>query len=128
MSHRNPTGNLSILHMAALEALIEQLEREIFSATDSPREGPGSTSGRHIPAHVVRAVWERDGGQCTYVSPSGRRCESKWMSEFDHIEEFARGGKATVDNVRLLCCTHNQLAAEQTYGASFMAEKRRTAS
>jgi hypothetical protein len=127
MSHRNPTGNLNILHMAGLELLIELLEKEIFGATDSPRENSGSSSGRHVPASVRRAVVERDGWQCSYLSPSGRRCESKWMLEFDHIEEFARGGKPTVDNMRLLCGGHNQYAAECTYGWEFMEEKRRAA-
>jgi 5-methylcytosine-specific restriction endonuclease McrA len=124
MSHRNPTGNLTVLHMTAVELLIERLEKEIFAATDSPRAGAGSSSSRHIPANVARAVWARDGGQCTYLSSSGRRCESKWKIEFHHIVDFARGGKSTIDNLRLLCHGHNQYAAECTYGREFMDEKR----
>ena len=123
MSHRNPTGNLNMLHMAALEVFIERLEKEMFGAMNSPR-GVTTSSGRHIPLSVCREVWERDGGQCTWVSPSGRRCESKWCLQFDHIVEFARGGKSTVDNVRLLCTCHNQYAAECTYGRDFMDRKR----
>jgi 5-methylcytosine-specific restriction endonuclease McrA len=86
-----------------------------------------TSSGRHIPLSVCRAVWERDGGQCTHVTPSGRRCESKWMIEYDHILEFARGGEPTVDNVRLLCRGHNQYEAECTYGRDFMESKRAAA-
>jgi 5-methylcytosine-specific restriction endonuclease McrA len=73
---------------------------------------------------VKRAVWERDGGRCTYVGEDGRRCNSAWQVEFDHRIEVGRGGEPTVDNVRLLCRPHNQYAAEQTYGAEFMASKR----
>ncbi len=124
MSHRNPRGNLAFLNREAIEALIENLEAEKFGATDRPREGEGSSTGRHIPRAVKRRVWERDGGRCSYVSPSGRRCECRWMLEFDHVREFARGGDATADNVRLLCRTHNQHAAELTYGRSFMERKR----
>jgi hypothetical protein len=36
----------------------------------------------------------------------------------------ARGGDATVENLRLLCRAHNQHAAERAFGADFMAEKR----
>ena len=125
MSHRNPRGSLAFLNRQALELLIEELEQEKFAATDEPREGNGSSSGRHIPSAVKRKVWERDGGRCTFVSPAGRRCESRWMLEFDHIREFARGGEATADNLRLLCRCHNQYAAECSYGAEFMEAKRR---
>ena len=124
MSHRNPTGNLNMLHMEGLELLIELLEKEIFGKTDQPHAVQCSSDGHYIPASVRRAVWERDGGRCTYVSPSGRRCESRWRLQFDHIVEFARGGKSTVENVRLLCACHNQYAAECTFGREFMERKR----
>lgn len=101
-----------------------ELEKEKFGAADDPREATGSPRGRYIPRHVRRAVWERDGGRCSYVSPAGRRCECKWMLEFDHIQEFARGGEATVDNVRLLCRAHNQYAAECAYGREFMDRRK----
>ena len=124
MSHRNPQGRLSVVHAAALELLIEALEKEKFGETDTPREARGSSGGRTIPRSVRREVWKRDQGRCTYVSPAGRRCESRWMLEFDHVHEFARGGEATVGNVRLLCRAHNQYLAECTFGAGFMDEKR----
>jgi len=124
MSHRNPTGNLAFLHRTALESLIEELEQEKFGATDDPRDGEGHSSGRHVPEAVKREVWKRDGGRCAFVSAAGRRCESRWQIEYDHELAFARGGEATVDNIRLLCRAHNQYAAECTYGAGFMKEKR----
>ena len=74
-----------------------------------------------------RAVWERDGGQCTFVSASGRRCEARRGLEYDHATEFARGGVATVDGIRLRCRGHNQHTAECTFGAGFMAQKRKEA-
>src|SRR5262249_1811163 len=36
----------------------------------------------------------------------------------------ARGGKSTLDNLRLVCRGHNQLAAERALGAGFMQKKR----
>jgi len=76
---------------------------------------------------VRRAVWERDQGQCTYKSESGRRCEARRGLQFDHEKEFARGGEATMENIRLRCPGHNQYSAECTFGAGFMRQKREQA-
>jgi hypothetical protein len=69
-------------------------------------------------------VWKRDGGQCTFVSESGHRCEARRDVEWDHKLELARGGVATVNGIQLRCRAHNQLTAERTFGAGFMQAKR----
>jgi hypothetical protein len=61
------------------------------------------------------------------VSESGLRCASRTLLEFDHMDEVARGGQATVDRMRLRCRAHNQYAAECTFGAEFMRNKRHEA-
>jgi len=76
---------------------------------------------------VKRDVWERDQGQCTFVSDTGRRCESRKFLEYDHVDPVARGGQATVQGLRLRCRGHNQLEAERTFGAGFMSAKREEA-
>jgi hypothetical protein len=104
---------------------IEHLRKKKFGATDSPRAGrEHDPQSRHIPNEVRRAVWARDGGQCTFVRTDGRRCQERSSLEFDHIEPYARGGMPTVHNIRLLCAAHNQLEAERTYGVEFMRHKR----
>lgn len=126
LSHRIPTGSPGEVLKRALVALIRELEGRKFAATPRPRKAPKPSAlrTRHIPAHVKRAVRERDGFQCTFVSASGRRCESRNRLEFDHVIEFARGGEATVEGIRLRCHVHNQYTAEQTFGAKFMRLKR----
>jgi len=47
--------------------------------------------------------------------------------QFDHIDPVARGGEATVENIRLRCRAHNQYEAERVFGAGFMASKREAA-
>jgi len=129
LGHALPSGDLAGVLDRALDALIANLEKRKFGATDSPRESRGSSkSPRHVPAAVRRAVRKRDKGQCTYVSAEGHRCESRTRLEFDHEVPVARGGQSTVSNVRLRCSAHNQLEAERTFGAGFMAEKRAAAS
>jgi 5-methylcytosine-specific restriction endonuclease McrA len=126
LSHRIPSGNPAEVFRRALEALVRELRRRKYAVTERPREPRkrAASRTRHIPAHVKRAVLERDGFQCTFVSASGRRCESRTRLEFDHVIEFARGGEATIEGLRLRCRTHNQYTAEQTFGADFMRRKR----
>jgi 5-methylcytosine-specific restriction endonuclease McrA len=116
---------IHVLNMG-LQALKPVLEKRKFGATSRPRltQSLRNSNPRHIPAHVKREVWTRDGGQCTFVSSSGHRCEARRHLEFEHELEVARGGQATVTNIRLRSRAHNQLAAEQTYGAEFMRNKR----
>ncbi len=44
--------------------------------------------------------------------------------QYDHIDPYAKGGKATVGGIRLLCPAHNQFEAERAYGTEFMRHKR----
>jgi 5-methylcytosine-specific restriction endonuclease McrA len=128
LSHAVPSGDLAQVLDRALDALIGQLEKSKFAATDTPRpQHKSSRSKRHIPAHVKRVVWERDQGQCTFVGDTGRRCGARWFVEYDHVDPIARGGTATVDSIRLRCRAHNQLEAERAYGDGFMHEKRERA-
>jgi hypothetical protein len=127
--HELPSGDVAQVLDRALDALIGRLEKRKFAATSKPRPRSrrASKGKRHVPADVKRAVWERDGGRCTYVSESGHRCPARSRLEFDHIDPVARGGEATVERMRLRCRAHNQLEAERTFGAGFMSGKRRAA-
>jgi len=128
LGHELPSGDLAQVLDQSFDAMIEKLEKRKFAATSRPRRGGRpSTNPRHIPAHVKRAVWARDGGQCTFVSESGHCCQARKMIEFDHVEPVARGGTATVAGIRLRCRAHNQYVAECEFGAGFMREKREAA-
>jgi hypothetical protein len=126
LGHELPSGDLAQVFKRALKLLVHELERRKFAATARPRRGarPPSANPRHIPAHVKRAVRERDRDQCTFRSEGGQRCPARTRLEFDHIEPVARGGQATVDGVRLRCRAHNQFEAERSFGAGFMTRKR----
>jgi hypothetical protein len=99
-------------------------EAEVAVAAEHPASLPKS---RYVPRKVLREVFARDGGQCAFVSSEGRRCSAREFLEVHHHEPFARGGKATVDNLRLSCRAHNQFLAELDYGRGFMREKIREA-
>lgn len=133
LSHEIPSGDVAQVLDRALDLLVAKLEKRKFAASRRQRPSERRPSPRrtrcrrHVPAHVKRAVWERDGGQCTFVSESGRRCPARNLLEFDHIDPVARGGRATVEGMRLRCRAHNQYGAECAFGATFMDDKRREA-
>jgi hypothetical protein len=76
--------------------------------------------GRHVPAAVRRAVFERDEGRCTYTDALGRRCPETHRLELHHLKAFARGGEHTEENLTLRCQAHDALAAEQDFGREFI--------
>jgi 5-methylcytosine-specific restriction endonuclease McrA len=126
LGHAVPNGDVAQIFARALKTLIAKLEREKFAKTERPRSCQHSDDARHIPAEVKRAVWERDGGRCTFVGENGHRCESRTRLEFDHVEAVANGGHATVPGLRLRCRAHNQLEAERGFGRDFMETKRQS--
>ncbi|MEO0323912.1 MAG: HNH endonuclease signature motif containing protein, partial [Myxococcota bacterium] len=79
---------------------------------------------RRAPAAVAREVWARDEARCTYVAPDGRRCAETACLELDHVVPWAKGGASTAGNLRLRCRTHNQMAADQSFGRGFMDGRR----
>jgi 5-methylcytosine-specific restriction endonuclease McrA len=126
LGHAVPNGDPAQVFARALKTLIAHLEKQKFAKTDRPRRCQPSENARQIPADVKRAVWERDGGQCTFVSENGHRCEARTRLEFDHVEAVAQGGQSTVQGLRLRCRAHNQYTAEQAFGRDFMNTKRET--
>ena len=119
-SHRL-RGNASMEDVIDLLAA-EFIERHDPKARLERREAknPGTrvqtpvkhTRPRQIPTRVRDQVFVRDKQQCTYVSPSGKRCASTHVLQIDHIDPVARGGANTIDNLRVLCAYHNRQEAE----------------
>ena len=127
LAHSVPSGDIPELLKRALKLAVQDAERRKFASTSHVGAKRRSKNPRHIPADVRRAVRERDKSQCTFVSTAGKRCTETRLLEYDHAHPAARGGQATVANLRLRCRAHNQYEAERTYGAGFMREKRQAA-
>ena len=88
--------------------------------------GASSATGRReraVPAGVLRAVFARDGEQCTFVGDSGDRCPQRGHLELDHVEAWALGGTNAASNLRVRCRAHNRLAAEDVFGKAHVAER-----
>ena len=100
----------------ALTALVAELERRRFAATERPRPArPAVPRSRHVPADVRRTVARRDGQRCAFVAGDGRRCEATTFLEFHHVTPYGVGGAATLANIQLRCAAHNRHEAQTYY-------------
>lgn len=91
----------------------------------APR-APALPKSRHVPARVRRAVFDRDGGRCTFVDVSGRRCPELDRLEYHHRHPFGVGGSHRPENLALMCRAHNALQAEHDFGRRAMDRYRRS--
>ena len=130
LRHQVPDGDLAVILERAVDLLLDKTLKQRFAQTRSPKQ-PRSRSrkknSRYVPRAVVREVHERDAGRCTFMSSDGKRCAERGFLELHHFMPFARGGEATVDNLRLVCRVHNALIAEHDYGTELMRSKLRHA-
>jgi hypothetical protein len=126
LRHAVPTGDLAEVIDRALTALLKDLARRKFAATERPRASRGTSPGsRYIAAKVRRAVWLRDGGACAFVGRSGRRCNETAFVQFHHLDPYAVGGEATVERTHLRCSVHDRYEGELFFGHG-RPTKRRT--
>ena len=122
-----PDGGLFALLDRAVSDLVARLEAKRFGLTSRPRErGEARVEdpSRYVPLDVRRTVFARDGGRCRFVGPGGHRCPARRQLEYHHVEPHARGGKAVLANIQLMCRTHNVCLAERDFGAAHMERFR----
>ena len=102
LSHSIPPSDLAAIFKRAMSLLVADARRSRFAATDRPGVArPIARDSRAIPADVQRAVWDRDGGQCSFVGMTGRRCEERCYLDYHHLTPWIAGGMPTVENVAL---------------------------
>jgi len=119
LSHTRPGATEEEILEAGLD-LVLAAHAKRKALVEKPRKARPPVSRDTVPAEVKRAVWLRDGGQCQWRLHSGGICGSKHRLELDHIDPKARGGPATMENLRVLCDFHNDLAARQAFGDAWM--------
>jgi 5-methylcytosine-specific restriction endonuclease McrA len=126
LSHSKPGASEAEILEAGLDLLLERhakrrgLVKNPRKQPVVPRQARAEPPDRYVPAAVRRAVWKRDGGRCQWPLEGGGVCGSTHRIEFDHIQPVAKGGASTVENGRLLCRPHQDLAARQEFGNAWM--------
>ena len=117
LSHAIPSGDDAAVLDRALTLLLVDLARKKFADTPKPRRPRASNPrARETSAADKRVVWVRDLGRCTYVGPSGHRCNERRFVEFHHVDPYALGGETTVDNIQLRCRRHNDYEGRLYFG------------
>jgi hypothetical protein len=117
LGHALPSGDLAAVFHRALTVLVADLKGRKFGATSRPRSTHGAKADSRAPvAAVRREVAARDAERCRFVSPDGHRCEETRFLEFHHLVPYARGGRATVENVQLRCRAHNGYEVDLFFG------------
>lgn len=120
ISHEYINPSHEELLTLAFDALIEKIEKkkginqkisaiqkQASKRTSRPKQSFTDRSSRYIPRDVKRFVLKRAQNQCEHVHINGERCPSRFQLQFDHIIAFSKGGKATLENMQLLCRVHN---------------------
>ncbi len=120
LSHSHPGASESEILEAGLDLLLERSAKRKGLAKKPRAVPPPSSDPDHIPAHVRRAVWKRDGGECQFRLASGEICGSTIRVEIDHVTPRALGGPPTEENCRLACRPHNDRAAREVFGDACM--------
>jgi 5-methylcytosine-specific restriction endonuclease McrA len=81
-------------------------------STQSFRAMP-KTKRKYISVKVKRAVFARANHCCELIHSDGRRCQSKFQLQTDHVVPLACGGTNDFENLRALCGVHNRSEAER---------------
>ena len=128
LGHKVPYGDLAAVLKEAIRCGIEKHgKRRGAVRPERTRKTPpvrASHDPRAIPAEVRRQVWERDGGQCTFVGEDGHRCESRFQLELPRL----RASGATLGmsgRMNRRCRPHDFRLAERVFGERFMARFRK---
>jgi len=62
-----------------------------------------------LTARELHTVNARDGRRCAFIDANGNRCPNERWLHVHHIQNVARGGSNTPENLITLCSRHHQL-------------------
>ncbi|MNL29186.1 HNH endonuclease [compost metagenome] len=109
--------NKAVHHKKKKLGLLEKSPRQSNAPLPSAEDVKIEKQRKAIPTTVQRQIWKRANACCEYLDTKLKaRCTSKFALETDHIISLALGGSNTVENLQLLCRSHNSRRAIKTFG------------
>jgi hypothetical protein len=106
LSHDIPSGDLQAVLIACMRTTIKKKQN----------------ASRKVPAAVRKVVRTRAKGCCEFTAADGKRCASRHRLQYHHQIPDACRGPASVENIFLMCQSHNLYYAIQDFGADHMAQ------
>ena len=103
----------SLFSQKIVEIRSKKRTKEIPSPINKP--------SHYITQAVKDKILLRAGFQCENIGPiTGKRCEEKKWTQFEHIKPVALGGLSSFENLKLLCGRCNQRQAIIIFGQGKM--------
>jgi 5-methylcytosine-specific restriction endonuclease McrA len=93
------------------------------AAEVSPCAEKAEQQGEAISAKVRAAALQRAGYRCEFIGREGHRCAARGQLQIDHVVPRACGGRGHLENVQVLCRTHNLRKAGLDLGEAFIQRK-----
>ena len=121
LSHKIPDQNTGTVLEAVFDFFLEKKkielpeEKQSRPTLESKKQVVTNSYAktRYIPLATKQQLWTRAKGCYEHVGPHGNRCRSRFQLEVDHSVPFSRGGSNNLENLVLLCSTHNLAKATQ---------------
>jgi 5-methylcytosine-specific restriction endonuclease McrA len=101
ISHSVPSGELS----EVLAYCVRFTKAKKDPATSVREVKPRQSQG--VSRAARRFIFRRD-KSCRHLHADGRRCESRYHLQVDHIVSRWAGGGNQLENLQLLCGVHNR--------------------
>lgn len=93
----------------------EVLQKQLTQSFAAKKSQNYKRPRKYISVEIKRALFKKSNGCCEYIDKkTGKRCDSKYQLQIDHIHPWSLGGSNHADNLRVLCRTHNNFEFEQS--------------
>jgi hypothetical protein len=124
LAHRHPDGlGWGELVKAAVGLALEKLDPARKKGRAKPDSSvapiPDEVAKSRAPsAAQMRELFRQAGSRCMSVDPqTGKRCESQYRLEVDHVIPVSHGGQTELGNLRLLCHSCHRRETLRAFGA-----------
>lgn len=118
LSHICPSADLGEI-IATLAQKFNQLKLgkenslQVVKPTTQSFMGARKSKRKYISVKIKRSLLRKSNNSCEHTSSSGARCGSQFQLQIDHVNPVALGGSNSVENLRVLCRTHNNYEARR---------------
>lgn len=110
------TGNFAMKTVQVLRKPdIQNPSTETHQKHRSSKQCEMNLPSRYIPATTRRRVFQRAQHRCEFIGTHGKRCESYYQLEIDHMVPWSQGGSHEESNLRCHCRIHNNFRTKETH-------------